>query len=85
MKKANPATFEVLKDYYARDDKHVYFVNRTEKAHRASRDLFQVQGEKAADRGRANPIYGGARLSERRDERQDRPASKSMESGVCPR
>ena len=28
MKKANPATFEVLKDYYARDDKHVYFVNR---------------------------------------------------------
>ena len=26
---------------------------------------------------------GGARLSERRDERQDRPAGKGMESGVC--
>ena len=32
------------------------------------------QGEKASDRGRANPVYGGARLSERRDERQDRLA-----------
>ncbi len=38
---------------------------------------------KEADRGRANPIHGGARLSERRDERQDRPAGKGMESGVC--
>ena len=47
------------------------------------RDLFQVQGEKASDRSRANPVYGGARLSERRDERQDRPAGKGMESGVC--
>lgn len=28
MKKADPATFEVLKNYYARDDKHVFFVNR---------------------------------------------------------
>ena len=32
---------------------------------------------------KSNPVHGGARLSERRDERQDRPAGKGMESGVC--
>ena len=55
----------------------------SEKAHRAGRHLFQVQGKEEADRSRANPVHGGKRLSQRRDERQDRPAGKGMESGVC--
>ena len=45
--------------------------------------MFQVQGEEAADRSLANLTYSGARLPKRRDERQDHPARKGMESEVC--
>lgn len=55
----------------------------TLKKHRAVGYLFQVQGEKEADRSRANPVCGGAGLPQRRDERQDHHSDKGMESGVC--
>lgn len=32
MKKANPATFTVLKNHYSCDDKHVYFGDRITEA-----------------------------------------------------
>ncbi len=49
---------------------------------RASRHLFQVQGKEAADRNRANLAYGGERLSQRRDERQDHNPDKDMERRI---
>ena len=35
------------------------------------------------DRSRANPAYGGKRLIQRRDERQDHNPDNGMESRVC--
>ncbi len=42
-----------------------------------------MQGKEAAARSRANPAYGGERLSQRRDERKNHNPNKDMENGVC--
>lgn len=58
-------------------------VRHSEKAYRAIRHLFQVQGKEAADGNRANLIYDSEKLSQRRDERQDHNPDKGMENRVC--
>ena len=51
--------------------------------HSVSPQIIQITPDARLTEVQADPIHSGARLSERRDERQDRPAGKGMESGVC--
>jgi len=51
-------------------------------AYQASRHLSQIQGQKGVDGFRANTFHGGKKLPQRRDERQDHPADKGVESGA---
>ena len=47
------------------------------------RSVWASAGGKAADGNRANPVYGGERRPQRREERQDRHSDRGMENRVC--
>ncbi len=56
---------------------------RDEKGRKKRWNARTEQNAYAAGRNRANLAYGGEKLSQRRDERQDHNPDKDMENRVC--